>query len=279
MAENNKIVPLDERKKAIRSAMNAQKGEIAKALSGALDVDKFIRVALTAISTGDDSLLLADPVSLLGAITQAAQLGLSIDPFVGEAYLVARKNKDTGGYWASLMLGYQGLMKRARKSGEIDFFDGGAVYEGDKFKVIRDADGIPMVEHERGLEAKEEPRVIASWAIAHFANSRHRRLVVLPRWEIDKSKKMAGGGGKYGPWKDHLGPMAIKTALRKLCKLLPMDEMTTTTLALEDANDRGEGHLGFGATIDAEFGPEEDDAPVNAMTALKARVRKETGNE
>ena len=232
---DKKILTDAQRHQLVRVKLDLSKDDLAKALSGSsMDLEKFTRVALTAWERGDENLMAAHPASIASAVMAAAQLGLSLDPLIGEAYLVARKNSKHDCMWAGLMIGYKGLLKRGRKSSSVEMFDAGVVYEGDELIVRQGTE--PMLEHTRSLSVTKEPQVVAAWAVAHFKGG-FKRIVVVPRWELDKARKQ---GAKYGPWVQHFGAMSQKTALRRLLAVCPMDEDTQSALGQEEANERGE---------------------------------------
>ena len=268
------IATTDDNERAVRTMLRGQKSQIQKALGGAMGTEKFLRIALTAFGKGDDRLAQAHPVSVLSAVISAAQLGLSVDPLAGEAYLVSRWNKHRRCQWAQLMIGYQGLLKRARMSGEVAYFDAGVVHEGDSFEVQLGTE--PTIIHERnlGLDITEEPQVIAAYAIATFkGEEQYRRIYVCPRWEIEKARGRSDSSDR-GPWKSDYAAMAQKTALRRLIKVCPMDPMTQAAVAQEEAEEGGE-------IIDIDMEPvgqpEAVEGAPTDLEQLKARVSETAG--
>lgn len=213
--------------------------QISDALAGAFDINQYVRMAMTAYSRGDKTLKQAHPVSIVGAVVQAAQAGLSLDPLLGEAYVVARKNKNTGGHWASLMIGYPGLMKRARRAQGVDF-DMAAVFVGDEFEYQQGTN--PSIRHvrsekppPRGRDGK--PEVRCAYAVAHFPSG-YKRVYMMPRWEIDETR--ARSGTPNGPaWRDNYPAMAAKSALRRVMKACPMDDMTARLISQEERAEVG----------------------------------------
>lgn len=275
VTKRNEIATTDENAKKVRTLLRAQSRQIHVALAGAMDTEKFVRVALTAFAKGDDKLASAHPLSVLSAVISAAQLGLSVDPLVGEAYLVSRWNKHRGCQWAQLMIGYQGLLKRSRMSGEIAYFDAGVVYVGDELDVRLGTD--PHITHVRitDLAIAEEPEIIASYAIAHFrGEEQYKRVYLCPRWEIDKARARSESG-EWGPWKTDYAAMAQKTALRRLLKICPMDEKTQAAIAREEAEEVGEViDLDLDGGVAQEVADLEETSNPRTIEELKARTRE-----
>ena len=75
--------------KTLRDTINKMSGEIAKALPSVMTPERFTRIILSAVSTTPK---LADctPASFMGAMMQAAQLGLEANTPLGQAYLIPR---------------------------------------------------------------------------------------------------------------------------------------------------------------------------------------------
>ena len=98
--------------------------ELKKALPPHVSVEKFLRVAMTALQQ-NPGLVNMDRNSLFASVVTAAQLGLLPDAQLGEAYFVPFKGKVT------LIPGYRGLIKLARQ-GDIGFVEAEIVCAHDK---------------------------------------------------------------------------------------------------------------------------------------------------
>ncbi|WP_202630600.1 recombinase RecT, partial [Deinococcus alpinitundrae] len=72
------------------------------------------------------------PESLLGAVMQAAQVGLEPDA-LGSAYLVPYYNKNKNVKEVQLQIGYKGLIELVRRSGQVTSIVANEVYENDEF--------------------------------------------------------------------------------------------------------------------------------------------------
>ena len=114
----------------IRDLIQKQETAIEAQLAGALNSGSFVRAAITEISKSP-ALQNATPASVLGSIMLAAQLKLEIGPALGHFYLTPRK--DHGVQICVPIVGYQGLIELAYRSGRIGKIETFLVRDGDKF--------------------------------------------------------------------------------------------------------------------------------------------------
>jgi recombination protein RecT len=209
--------------------LEGSKSELARALAGSIDPDKFTRVALTLYRTGDEKLQKCDPLSFIAAVMQAAQLGLSVDPLLGEFWLIPRRSKNHGGRLiVTSIIGYKGLLKRARRCPGVTNIDADVVREGDYFDAQKGT--APSVVH-RPLLSEERRQVIGAYAVAWLRGG-PPSVRVLDVAEIDAARQRSEAPDKI--WGTDYAAMARKTALRRLCPMLPLDELTLQQLARED---------------------------------------------
>src|SRR5262245_61624861 len=106
VAQKNVAKPID----LIRSQLYlpTMQEQLKSALPPHVTVEKFLRVAMTAIQQSP-KLLEMERASLFASIVTSAQLGLLPDAQLGEAYFVPFKGK------VQLIPGYRGLIKLARQ--------------------------------------------------------------------------------------------------------------------------------------------------------------------
>lgn len=134
----------------VSSLLAKQADAIKAALPAVMTPERFSRIALTAVS-GNPKLqeaVVKSPMTFLGALMTAAQLGLEPNTPLGQAYLIPYNNsKKVNGEWikvpeVSFQLGVKGLTELAYRSGEVISIYAEIVYENDKF------------EYELGLDPK-----------------------------------------------------------------------------------------------------------------------------
>ena len=102
----------------LKDYVKLYEGEIAKALPSVMTPDRFTRMMLSAVSA-TPKLAECTPKSFLGAMMNAAQLGLEPNTPLGQAYILPYSNK--GVMEAQFQIGYKGLIDLAYRSGEVDF--------------------------------------------------------------------------------------------------------------------------------------------------------------
>jgi recombination protein RecT len=214
---------LEAPKKTIMDVMMDHKDQFAMALPKHLNADRLVRLAVTEFRK-NPSLRECTPESLLGAVMQAAQVGLEPDA-LGSVYLVPfnNKKKDQNGkeYWVKevqLQIGYKGLIELVRRSGQVTSIVANEVYENDEF------------EFEYGLEEKlyhkptmgtERGKLICFYAYARFKDGGHA-FHVMSVEQINQVRDKFSKTAKFGPWKDHYESMAKKTVIKQLVKYMPI---------------------------------------------------------
>jgi recombination protein RecT len=215
---------------------------IGLSLPNAMDEDRFRRLLLTAANT-TPALFECDPRSFLAAGVACAQLGLEPNDPRGLAYLIPFKDKRRGRV-VQLIIGYRGMIDLARRSGLVTAINAEVVYAGDVFSyelgLYRD------LKHRRDEDGDEDPETIThAYAVAQIGGD--RMFEVVTRRQIERVRKTSQGGfSEYSPWHTHYAEMARKTALRRLCKLLPQtvelahaDVADDHPLRLDDREDGG----------------------------------------
>jgi recombination protein RecT len=221
-----------------------------------MNVDRFMRSVLVAV-TRQPKILDCSLESIYKCCHEAATLGLEVSGILGSAYLVPFKRECT------LIPGYRGLIGLARQSGEVETIDAFAVYEQDECRVQLGTE--PSIHHVPKLDGSDRGKLKAVYAVAKIFNG-GRQFVYMPRVDVEKIRDSSNGykASKQfkfpTPWDDHFEAMALKTAIRRLIKVLPISvEKLARAQELDDAHD--EGKAPAPAVIDVEaFSKMVDDA-------------------
>lgn len=209
--------------------MNNQLAEIKENLSKSLvgvelilpesvKMESFVRCAATAIATNPD-LQAADPDSVVMSLTKCASDGLVPDN--KEAALVSFNtkvkvnSKDTWIKKAQYLPMIDGVIKRARMSGQIATMSSKAVFEGDQFDYWMDENG----EHINYRPAHQGGTMRLAFAFAKLTNG-ELIVEVMSKADVDKVRA-SSKTGTYGPWADWYDRMACKTVFHRLAKRLP----------------------------------------------------------
>lgn len=234
---NGRIVKREDSQKfptEMHGLLARMEPEIRTALPKHLDPDRMLRIGLTALSV-NQSLAQCTPQSFLGAVVQASQLGLEVNTPLGQAYLVPY------GKVCQLILGYQGMIDLARRSGTIKSIYAFAVYEGDAFEWELGLD--PFIKHKPSEDPQRvNKRLTHVYAVAKL-NSGEPIFTVLSAAEIERYRSRSAGGGKTGPWKSDFEAMALKTAIRRLFRWLPKSADIARAVEFDEAPEYGVSQL------------------------------------
>ena len=189
-------------------------------------VDRFLSVALHAISTDSNLLLKATPESIIQAIRDSATLGLEPTGLTGEAWLVVYGDK------AKLMPGWRGYLARIRNSGQVLYITTDVVYVNDEFRYGSTENGKWYV-HNPAMPYKQEDGTYLNprggyWGAFAAATmlSGYKDHEVMPEVEINFIRdhySEAVKQGRSSPWDTSWGEMARKTVLRRFAKRLPQE--------------------------------------------------------
>lgn len=199
---------------AVQSALmrDDRQQQLVALLGDSIDPDRFRAVVLNTMVRNPD-LQLASLESVLDAIRVSATLKLEPTGILGEGYILKY------GSTAQFEAGYRGLMKLARRSGQVAAMDAQVVYERDPFDIQLGTE--PRIDHRPTVEGDRGGyRGTYAWA----------RLVtgeLVIEWMTDADVQAVrrvsrNGSGSSSPWVNHYGEMARKTVIKRLMKRLPL---------------------------------------------------------
>jgi recombination protein RecT len=205
---------------------------MASALPRHMNADRMSRVALTALRTTPE-LALCTPASFLGSILQASQLGLEVNTPLGQAYLIPYKTT------CQLIIGYQGMLDLARRSGLVSAIYAFAVYDGDEFRY--ELGLTPTVRHVPADVSHDAKALTHVYAVAKLKDG-EPIFTVLTRAEVERfrSRSMAKNSG---PWVTDYEAMALKTSVRRLFRWLPKSAEMAMSVALDESPEHGQSQL------------------------------------
>jgi recombination protein RecT len=222
-----------------RDVLGKMKNQLAVALPKHLDVDRMLRIVFTTVQR-NPALLDCTRDSLLGCIVQCAQLGLEPDGLLGHAYLIPFKNRKENRLECQLIIGYKGLLKLARQSGEIASVSARVVYSKDLFEyeygLNEKLRHIPYVQQE---EKDDSGVPVFAYAIFRLKDGSHHFDVMSYR-EIEFIRKGSPSGNSPA-WSDHWDEMAKKTAIRRAAKMSPasIEDRMARAISLDERADAG----------------------------------------
>jgi recombination protein RecT len=171
----------------------------------------YAEAALKTELRANEKLREADPAKVLGAYSYTLQLGLPLGP-LGLAYLIPYKSD------VSCVIGYQGKIELAYRSGQVQAINAALVYEGDVFSVKGGTS--PGIVHE--IQPRGDRAIVAAYAVAYLKGS--SKPIFRPIFEEDweKSRKASPLGRlNKGLWADDFPAAVLKTAYHRLAKQLP----------------------------------------------------------
>jgi phage RecT family recombinase len=171
------------------------------------------------------ALLRCEPRLVFREVARIANYGLSLDPSMGEAWLILRKNKN-GVAEPQAQLGYRGKIRLARQSGEIARIAAypvtqKSVTEG-RFKVT-----LHAIHYEPDV-FNDDTAPVGYFAYVLYRDGTEDFETMSMR-EIHKIRDRSDGWRAFKaqkirstPWSEFEGEMARKTVLNRLLKRVPM---------------------------------------------------------
>lgn len=213
----NAIVEKENKTDAIQAMGNLLKRmhtQIEKALPSVITPERFTRIALTAYSD-NKKLQECSELSFLGAMMQAAQLGVEPNTPLGQAYLIPYRNK--GVMEVQFQLGYRGMIDLAYRSGEVQNIQSHEVYENDTFEYELGLE--PKLRHIPAL--KDRGQVILYYAVFKLTNG-GVGFEVMSKEDVEAFAKKKSKTYGTGPWQSDFDAMAKKTLVKRLLKFAPL---------------------------------------------------------
>jgi recombination protein RecT len=258
----------ENKKPSLQGLIRAMEPEIKKALPSVITPERFTRMVFTALSS-NKKLQACTPESFLGAMMQAAQLGVEPNTPIGQAYLIPYGNQ------VQFQLGYKGLIDLAYRSGEVQSIQAHEVHEDDTFEYELGLN--PKLKHVPAM--KDRGQVILYYAVIKLKNG-GEGFEVMSREDVDQFARAKSKTYKNGPWQTDFDEMAKKTVLKKVLKYAPLksdfakqvkEDETIKTSISENMTDLPDETV----TIDAEAQtPQDEEIPFDEIPPA---VDKETG--
>lgn len=246
-----------ERQHGFKDVLAAYWPRIQAVMPRHMSPDRMYQLALSCYNT-TPRLSKCSAASVLSCIMKCSALGLepSAVDGLGRAYILPYKNKRTGGYEATFILGYKGMLDLCRRSGELRDVSARAVYEGDEFSY---AFGLEdSLVHVPSAAVKRGRALTHVYAVAHFKDGGYY-FDVMSRDEVDavRGRSMASDNG---PWATDYEAMAKKTVLRRIFPYLPVSIEAQADVAADGTTPRFVDSDGVLFELPAGEGPEEGPA-------------------
>ena len=242
-----------------KATMNAyitrMQGEIAKALPSVITPERFTRIVTSALSR-TPQLAETTPQSFLGAMMEAAQLGLEPNTPLGQAYLLPYKNK--GQLECQFQLGYKGLIDLAYRSGEVTIIQAHEVCANDEFEYSFGLE--PTLRH---VPAKRDRGEVILYYGMFRTKDGGFGFEVMSREDVQKhaARYSKSYSSSFSPWATNFDEMAKKTVLKKALKYAPLKSDFVRGMASDE-------------TIKHELSPDMSEVPT---IEVEYAVDEETG--
>lgn len=259
---NSQMQEMQQKDTSLKGLIKAMEPEIKKALPSVITPERFTRMVFTALSS-TPKLQQCTPQSFLGAMMQAAQLGLEPNTPVGQAYLIPYGNV------AQFQLGYAGLINLAYRSGEIKDIQAHEVHENDEFEYELGLE--PKLKH---IPAKSNRGPVTMYYAVWHTKTGGYGFEVMSKDDVLEFAQKKSKSFRNGPWQTDFDAMAKKTVLKRALKYAPIatdfvkavstDETVKSNISasMEDEPDET-------LTIDAEA--------VSSVESVPQNVDPETG--
>lgn len=217
---------------------------IEAALPAHVPVERFQRVLMTAV-IHDDRLARVRPAKIVKAALKVAPLGLLTDPLLGEAYLIADGKGEV-----QARVGYRGLIKMARQSGQVSRIYAHEVRKNDPFECIL---GDQKKLRHRPDPFSDRGPVIGYYAVITYKDG-YTDFEVMTLAQVEQIRERSDGWRAYKagkirstPWLTDFDEMAKKTLLRRLLKRCPASADLVDALRLDAG--AGDGQPGDATDI------------------------------
>jgi len=206
------------------------RAQLKAALPKHIPFERFERNLSNALMN-EPRLLECNPREVFREVAKIAAIGLLIDSQLGEAYLIASSKGPQA------RIGYRGLVKLARQSGEVAMVYAHEVYSNDEIECLlgdeKKLTHKPVLFGDRG-------EVIGYYAVIKYKDGETDFEPMTPeqintiRDKSDGYKAYKAGKIKDTPWASSYGEMAKKTCIRRLMKRSPQSPDLAAAINIED---------------------------------------------
>jgi phage RecT family recombinase len=212
----------------LRDRLLQRRAELEHALEGSgISPDRFIRVAVTAAMMQPELISDVSFQSLWQALLEACNDRLLPDRRQGVILPYKGKAK-----WQRM---YHGMIDRFQQSGEFKWIGAGLHREDDReFDVWLDEHG----QHFLHRPGPGNGKVVESYAAA-LTKGGGFFVTTINETEMQKIRNVSRARGEDSPWQQWTDQMRLKTALKRLCNLLPVPQ-GLDTLVRDEGDDAGE---------------------------------------
>lgn len=226
-------LPAERAQHPIIAAIDQRMPEIAEILPDGMKPERFRKVVVQAMLRNRD-LWDCTPISLITAITEAAEVGIEPTGVLGKGWLIPYKGE------AKFIPGWRGFVDLLWRADRI-LLSVDLVRIGDEFSYRRGTD--KYLHHVPDLSDPEreasDDNVTFAYVMAQFPDGRED-FEVMSRVALDRIKDAALAKAKdksKAIWTLHPGEMMKKTPIRRMAKRLPLSPAVQAMLARDEEID------------------------------------------
>lgn len=200
------------------------KKEFARALPRHMKPDRFIRIALTAI-TKNPKLLQCTKASLMGCLLDLSQLGL--EPDGRRAHLIPYNDRKNNTVVCTLIVDYKGLVELAMNAGDVANIHADVVCDEDVFVY----DKGEVVQHAIDFR-KPRGKMYAAYCIITMKDGT-KKCEVMTKEDVDSIRGRSKAKDS-GPWCTDYNEMAKKTVFRRASKWIKLSPELREKIETDD---------------------------------------------
>jgi recombination protein RecT len=193
------------------------------------------RNALASAVRKTPKLAQCSPESISIAVSKAQRVGVLYGQADNVCDIVPYNNKDTGKLEAQLQWGYQGLIAIAYQNPRVKKIYAAVIYEGDFFDY--ELGLTPHLKHKPTFNDAQRGEKTGAYAVCTLADA-EPEFIVLTKGDIRAAESQSKMKFIWqGPF---AGEMWKKTALRRLCKIIPKNQDLSQAVADDERAEYGD---------------------------------------
>lgn len=223
-----------QRPQSTEQLIRTMEGQFKMAMPRGLEAAQLVRDAIS-VMRNTPKLAECEQMSVLGALMTCAQLGLRPGiGALGHAHILPFWSNKNRRFEAQFILGYQGMIELANRSGEIDLIVAREVHENDEFHIDYGTDQLHHVPAMQGrgpvkgyyakFYRKGGTRPTFEWLSVADAQEHRDRFATAKKKD----------GTIFGPWVDHFDAMALKTTVRMVFKWMPRSTLIQNAIIADE---------------------------------------------
>lgn len=208
--------------KPLTAQIRTMEKQFELAMPKGMEATQLVRDALTCLGQ-TPQLAECEQSTVLGALMSCAQLGLR-PGVLGQAYLLPLWNSKNRRREAQLVIGYAGLTELIHRSGAVQMIASRVVYSNDEFMFEYGLAEDKLIHRPPTSGPRGNP--VAFYAIARMKDGGYAMTDVMSVADMEAYRDKYAmakkkDGTVVGPWVSEFVPMAQKTMIRQLAKMLP----------------------------------------------------------